>query len=64
VDKPSVNPEHNAPLVPEEQRNLMERARLYELHKAHGSLGVFYDLYPEMRPTPEPEPEQKRGRSR
>ena len=41
--------------APERKSSKME---LYEYHKNNGSLGAFYDLYPESRPR---EPEHDRG---
>jgi hypothetical protein len=32
-------------------REAAEKARLYTVHKAHGSLGTFYYLYPENAPS-------------
>lgn len=56
----SENPPHNLRVGPDPGA---ERARLYAWHKARGSLGMFYDLYPEMRPAePEPGPARAGGR--
>jgi hypothetical protein len=45
--KPSANPEHNRP-IREDQEAL--RARLFMWHQARGTLGLFYELYPDQRP--------------
>jgi len=41
------------------------KARLFRWHYANGTMGLYYELYPEDRP-PEPEPRLERppGRSR
>jgi hypothetical protein len=33
-----------------EERDAALRAQLYETHKAHGTLGVFYLMYPDLAP--------------
>jgi hypothetical protein len=56
TDKEPESP--NPPQIigkPERQSSKME---LYEYHKKNGSLGAFYDLYPESRPR---EAERDRG---
>jgi hypothetical protein len=60
----SPNPDFNRPLPPEHPD--ARKARLHAWHSACGSLGTYYDLYPEDRPAqPDPKPEPKpRGRSR
>lgn len=47
-------------LMTSEERATAEKARLYLVHKAHGSLGIYYLLYPEDRPAPP----RERGRDR
>jgi hypothetical protein len=57
AEKPSNSP--NPPQIigaPQRQSSKME---LYEYHKNAGTLGLFYDLYPELRPRA---PEPNRGR--
>jgi hypothetical protein len=33
-----------------DERAAAEKARLYQAHKAHGTLGIYYYLYPEDAP--------------
>ena len=33
-----------------EERAAVRRARLYQTHKAHGSLGTYYLMYPDEKP--------------
>jgi hypothetical protein len=41
------------------------KARLFAWHYARGSMGTYYDLYPEDRPAEaEPHPARSRGQSR
>ncbi len=39
------------------------RVELYQTHKAHGSLGIYYSLYPDEAPI-RPERERDDGRER
>lgn len=57
MEKPSANPEHNRPLVPEQERAKAEMERLRQYHSAAGSMELFYDMYPFERPA-------ERGRDR
>jgi len=62
--KPSANPEHNTPIREDEEAL---RARLHMWHQARGTLGLFYDLYPDQRqidkePDREPRKEQAQPR--
>jgi hypothetical protein len=60
----SPNPDFNRPSPPEHPD--ARKARLFAWHSARGSMGMYYDLYPEdCPPLPEPKPEPKpygRGR--
>jgi hypothetical protein len=59
----SPNPDFNRPHPPEHPA--VAKARLFQWHFARGSMGIYYDLYPEDRvPKPEPKPAPPRGRSR
>jgi hypothetical protein len=59
----SPNPDFNRPL-PREHPDAT-KVRLFRWHQARGSLGTYYDLYPEDRPAqPDPTPSPPRGRSR
>jgi hypothetical protein len=41
------------------------KARLFRWHYTRGTMGIYYDLYPEDRPVkPEPRPTSPRGRER
>jgi hypothetical protein len=41
------------------------KARLFAWHYAKGTMGIYYNLYPEDRPAePEPRPTAPRGRER
>jgi hypothetical protein len=33
-----------------EERAAVLRAQLYETHKARGTLGIFYEMYPDLAP--------------
>jgi hypothetical protein len=59
----SPNPKPFRPDLPEHPD--ARKARLFRWHYARGSMGIYYDLYPEDRPAaPEPRPIPTRGRSR
>ena len=56
----SINPPHN-PIDHEKPER--ERLRLYYYHKNAGTLGVYYEQYPEYRPPGrEPQPRGRGGR--
>jgi hypothetical protein len=60
----SPNPKPFRPDPPEHPA--ARKARLFQWHYAKGTMGMYYDMYPEDRP-PEREPvpaPQPRGRSR
>jgi hypothetical protein len=37
---------------------------LYATHKAHGSLGTYYEMYPDEKPMPRERESDGRGRGR
>ena len=51
-----------------EERQAAAIAKLYAVHKAHDSLGTFYQLYPEGKPReyqyPAPRQREDEGRER
>jgi hypothetical protein len=49
----SLNPDFIRPAPPEDPA--ARKARLHAWHIARGTLGIYYDLYPEDRPA-EPKP--------
>lgn len=52
-------------LMTSDERRAAEKARLYLVHKAHGTLGIYYYLYSEDRPAPQPPREREHeGRER
>ena len=65
-DDDSPNPDFNRPSPP--QSAAAEKRRLFQWHSARGSMGTYYDLFPEDRPPkrePEPAPAPKQhGRGR
>jgi hypothetical protein len=59
----SPNPRPFKPNRPEHPA--VTKARLFRLHSARGSMGTYYDLYPEDRlPEREPKLTPSQGRSR
>lgn len=64
-DAPSQNPDHNRPKDPDGPAGGAAKLKLelYGWHKQHGTLGVFYELYPEARPV-ERGPGDRGGRER
>jgi hypothetical protein len=59
----SPNPKPFRPNLPEHPD--VVKARLFQWHYARGTMGLYYDLYPEDRPAaPEPRPRPPRGEGR
>jgi hypothetical protein len=59
----SPNPDFNRPSPAEQPA--VAKARLFQWHYARGTMGIYYDLYPEDCPAaPEPQPAPPRGRER
>jgi hypothetical protein len=59
----SPNPKPFKPSPPEDPD--VTKARLFAWHQARGTMGLYYDLYPEDRPAEsEPCPTPPRGYSR
>jgi hypothetical protein len=58
--------ENSQPLIgaPDQEKPEAVKARLYQEHKARGTLGTFYDLYPDARPRELPNYKPPRERSR
>ena len=48
----------NPPLVIGSPHRQSTKLELYEYHKNAGTLGLFYDMYPDLRPK---QPERDRG---
>lgn len=58
----SPNPNPFKPNPPEHPA--VAKARLFQWHYVRGTMGIYYDLYPEDRPAaPEPRPTLPRGRA-
>ena len=45
-----------------EERAAADRAQLFQTHKARGSLGTYYGIYPQDMPAPMRQPEWERRR--
>jgi hypothetical protein len=61
-DDYSPNPDFNRPSPAESAA--AAKGRLFQWHSARGTMGIYYDLYPEDR-IPQPEPSAKpHGRGR
>jgi hypothetical protein len=58
----SPNPDFNRPAPPEDHPDA-RKARLFRWHSLQGTMGIYYELFPEDRPA-EPEPAPSRGHSR
>jgi hypothetical protein len=52
---PSIRPDSFEALTADEKA-AVRRAELYATHKARGTLGVYYLLYPDERPPDPPRP--------
>jgi hypothetical protein len=47
-----------------EERAAAKRAELYATHKARGTLGTYYEMYPDEKPIEYERDNERRGRSR
>ena len=60
-NSPNPNPFKPNPV----EHPAVAKARLFQWHYVRGTIGIYYDLYPEDRPAAsEPRPTPPRGRTR